>query len=114
MERNKIGKYFKYAIGEIVLVVIGILIALSINNWNNDLKNKQAEIKYLNQINNSLKNNKFILNSRIDWNEKTLKYGEVLFDHLKSKKVLNDTILQLFIILYMTIVFHLVPQHLKI
>lgn len=36
MEKNKTGKYFKYAIGEIVLVVIGILIALSINNWNQD------------------------------------------------------------------------------
>jgi hypothetical protein len=32
---NKTGKYFKYAIGEIILVVIGILIALWINNWNN-------------------------------------------------------------------------------
>jgi|GEM_PF-4242407 uncharacterized membrane protein YidH (DUF202 family) len=30
------GNYFKYAIGEIVLVVIGILIALSINNWKED------------------------------------------------------------------------------
>ncbi len=34
MEKNKTGKYLKYAIGEIILVVIGILIALSINNWN--------------------------------------------------------------------------------
>ena len=34
MSENKTGKYLKYAIGEIVLVVIGILIALSINNWN--------------------------------------------------------------------------------
>ena len=32
--KNQTGKYFKYAIGEIVLVVIGILIALQINNWN--------------------------------------------------------------------------------
>ncbi|MFT7329977.1 MAG: hypothetical protein ACI848_000035 [Roseivirga sp.] len=31
---NKTGKYFKYAIGEIMLVVIGILIALQINTWN--------------------------------------------------------------------------------
>ena len=36
---NKTGKYFKYAIGEIILVVIGILIALSINNWNGNRKN---------------------------------------------------------------------------
>ena len=34
MEKNKTGKYLKYAIGEIILVVIGILIALQINNWN--------------------------------------------------------------------------------
>jgi hypothetical protein len=39
MEKNKMGKYFKYAIGEIILVVIGILIALSINNWNENRKN---------------------------------------------------------------------------
>ena len=38
MEKNKTGKYLKYAIGEIVLVVIGILIALSINNWNENRK----------------------------------------------------------------------------
>ena len=37
---NKTGKYVKYAIGEIVLVVIGILIALQINNWNTDRKNR--------------------------------------------------------------------------
>ena len=41
---NKTGKYFKYAIGEIVLVVIGILIALSINNWNESRKNKILEV----------------------------------------------------------------------
>ncbi len=34
MEKNKTGKYLKYAIGEIVLVVIGILLALQVNNWN--------------------------------------------------------------------------------
>jgi hypothetical protein len=38
---NKTGKYLKYAIGEIVLVVVGILIALSINNWNEDRKSKK-------------------------------------------------------------------------
>ena len=36
MNENKTGRYFKYAIGEIILVVIGILIALAISNWNSD------------------------------------------------------------------------------
>jgi hypothetical protein len=42
MGKNKTGKYLKYAIGEIVLVVIGILIALQINNWNEKRLQKQA------------------------------------------------------------------------
>ena len=43
MEKNKTGKYIKYAFGEIILVVIGILIALGINNWNEDRKIKKEE-----------------------------------------------------------------------
>jgi len=44
------GRYFKYAIGEIILVVIGILIALGINNWNENRKNIQSEKVVLNNI----------------------------------------------------------------
>jgi len=54
MEKNKTGKYFKYAIGEIVLVVIGILIALSINNWNEGLKNQKVEKSFYKDILNDL------------------------------------------------------------
>ena len=47
---NKTSKYFKYAIGEIILVVIGILIALQINNWNEQRKENQFEKKILKEI----------------------------------------------------------------
>ena len=50
MNQNKTTKYFKYAIGEIVLVVIGILIALQINNWNENQKRKTLEIKHLKEL----------------------------------------------------------------
>ena len=45
----KAGKYFKYAIGEILLVVIGILIALQINNWNENRKARISEKQNLTQ-----------------------------------------------------------------
>jgi len=43
IKENKVSKYILYAIGEIVLVVIGILIALSINNWNENEKSRDSE-----------------------------------------------------------------------
>jgi len=55
---GKTGKYLKYAIGEIVLVVIGILIALSINNWNEQNKNAIKEKEYLGDIHEDFVKNK--------------------------------------------------------
>jgi hypothetical protein len=52
---NKTGKYFKYAVGEIVLVVIGILIALQINNWNEQRKDRIIEKQILDEMLISLK-----------------------------------------------------------
>jgi hypothetical protein len=57
MEKNKTGKYLKYAIGEIILVVIGILIALSINNWNEFQKGKKWERQFLEELTLELKSN---------------------------------------------------------
>ncbi len=50
------GRYFKYAIGEILLVVIGILIALQINNWNEIQKTNTWEKRFLKDLRNELKN----------------------------------------------------------
>lgn len=54
ISENKTGKYLTYAIGEIVLVVIGILIALSINNWNENQKAIALEIDILKEVRNGL------------------------------------------------------------
>lgn len=47
---GKIGKYLKYAVGEIILVVIGILLALQINNWNEQRKANKQELQLLRQL----------------------------------------------------------------
>lgn len=54
LTKNKFSKYILYAIGEIVLVVIGILIALQINNWNEGRKNSIKEKQYLESFKNDL------------------------------------------------------------
>ena len=62
---NKTGKYFKYAIGEIVLVVIGILIALQLNNWNDVRKDRNYEQEILLLINQNLKNDSIALSNEL-------------------------------------------------
>ena len=62
---NKPIKYLRYAIGEIVLVVIGILIALQINNWNENRKNYAKSKNYLTEIISDLKKDTIRFNNGI-------------------------------------------------
>jgi len=64
MEKNKTGKYLKYAIGEIVLVVIGILIALQINTWNEERKNNSKEQQILSQLKDEYDANLFTIRTK--------------------------------------------------
>jgi hypothetical protein len=86
---NKTGKYFKYAIGEIVLVVFGILIALQINIWNENRKQKLTEQEILISLKKELETNKNSLLFYINKYEKQYKNGIYLLS-LFSKN--SDTI----------------------
>ena len=63
--QNKFVQYSRYAIGEIILVVIGILIALQINNWNEKKKEKLNEAKILKTLNEEFLENKITLDSTL-------------------------------------------------
>ncbi|MDO1501253.1 DUF6090 family protein [Winogradskyella maritima] len=63
--QNKSTRYFKYAIGEIILVVIGILIALQINNWNENRKERQQEQVLLGQLQSEFQSNLDQLDQKI-------------------------------------------------
>ena len=89
LTENKTGKYFKYAIGEIVLVVIGILIALQINNWNEKRKQVIAEQNILLSLQKELETNKKDLLFYINIYEKQYENGVYLLS-LFSKN--SDTI----------------------
>ena len=72
MEKNKTGKYLKYAIGEIVLVVIGILIALQINNWNEQKKTQAKVHSFLISLKKDLTNDLSTINEIIKIQEERL------------------------------------------
>jgi len=74
LSEGKTSKYLKYAIGEIVLVVIGILIALQINNWNESNKDRRLENTYLNRLSVDLEKDLVDLDIEIN---KRLDKGEV-------------------------------------
>jgi len=57
LAENRFSKYLIYAIGEIILVVIGILIALQINEWNDEKKAKKAEVGVLQDLKKEFKSN---------------------------------------------------------
>ena len=65
MANNKLGAYLKYALGEIILVVIGILIAVGINNMNIRNKNQKQELKILNQLLVEYESNLLEINEKI-------------------------------------------------
>ena len=77
---NKTGKYFKYAVGEIVLVVIGILIALSINNWNENRLKSNKETTILANIHKEFIQNKIQLERVIKGHKR---------EHSNSAKIIS-------------------------
>ncbi|MAX71031.1 MAG: hypothetical protein CMC76_08010 [Flavobacteriaceae bacterium] len=66
LNEGKTTQYFKYAIGEIVLVVIGILMALQINNWNDNRKTRNYEKEILSLINQNLQKDSLALSIELD------------------------------------------------
>jgi len=84
---NKPLKYFRYAIGEIILVVIGILIALSINNWNSNRIQKQKEHLLLGSLNKEFKSNKIQLDSVLKKHKHSMKSVEYLMSRLPIKNI---------------------------
>jgi hypothetical protein len=69
---NKVAKYLRYAIGEILLVVIGILIALQVNNWNEHQKLKASEQQVLKSLLKEFQNNQKLLEETILRNKENL------------------------------------------
>ena len=90
LTEGKTGKYFKYAIGEIILVVIGILIALSINNWNLVQQDRKIEKANLFALQKEFSENKSTLQKVNILNNQNINWAEKMIQSFSSK--VKDTI----------------------
>ena len=92
ISESKFSKYLLYAVGEIVLVVIGILIALSINNWNTEKKSLQRQNALLAQMKNNLEDNlvqfRYVENAYVSKRESI----KIVLNHIHNKEKLQDSI----------------------
>jgi hypothetical protein len=101
--KNQTGKYFKYAIGEIVLVVFGILIALQINNWNESRKEASFELQILKAFKESLEADLSDIDGNIGLHQRGLKAADSILGLMKSPASIDEDSLA---ILFMRVMIH--------
>jgi uncharacterized membrane protein YgaE (UPF0421/DUF939 family) len=80
---NKLSRYLLYAIGEIVLVVIGILIALQVNNWNEGRKELAKSHEILREIAENLEYNNAQFLQEIKEEEAVVRSIDIVLENLK-------------------------------
>ncbi len=86
LSEGKTEKYLKYAIGEIILVVIGILIALQINNWNEDRKARKLEAQIYTELKSDLLQTRSDINETISKHREIFKSSQQLITDIHDKK----------------------------
>jgi len=84
---NKVSRYLLYAIGEIILVVIGILIALQINNYNDAKKERTREMAYLRNIKGDLIINNTEIDKFIAERAKCIGYATSIIENFEGKPI---------------------------
>lgn len=83
---NKTTKYLKYALGEILLVVIGILIALQVNNWNEKRKNLNTASQLKSRLITDITSDIESMENRLDFFESIRRFGFVVEEELIEPK----------------------------
>ena len=96
VNRERVGKYLLYALGEILLVVIGILIALQVNNWNQQRISQNKEKVYLQEIKAALQMDLADQNRVMDFNQKKIELILQVVSEMGKEKSKTEHMLYLF------------------
>jgi len=95
LAENRFSKYLIYAVGEIVLVVIGILIALSINNWNERKKSTVKINSLLTALTNDLAQDTSLIKNRIPFINEHYQLNETLRQRVAGETATVDTLINI-------------------
>ena len=96
INQERLGKYLLYAVGEILLVVIGILIALQVNNWNQQRISQNKEKVYLQEIKAALQMDLADQNRVMDFNQKKIELILQVVSEMGKEKSKTEHMLYLF------------------
>ena len=92
LTQNKFSKYLLYAVGEILLVVIGILIALQIDSWNEDRKDRNLYLNYLVRLKSDFENLHQTAESTGKWTDELVDLSEYQAAFLNGELTSLDTL----------------------
>lgn len=106
-QENQFLKYGRYAVGEILLVVIGILIALQINNWNENRKTAKQEIKILKELKNDLETNRKEIEESHATTVDRARATALILNYFEKAKPFDDSLKQAFELLSMDVLFNI-------
>jgi hypothetical protein len=103
LSENKFGKYLLYAVGEIVLIVAGILIAFYLDNINAEKQAKKIETELLSELKSNLVSNIKILERTLESESQYLSYNEMILDYLDNRKPYNRELEKAFGVYFWTV-----------
>ena len=92
LQSGRTGKYLFYAMGEILLVMIGILLALQVNNWNEDRKSLQLADSYKQRLINDLEKDTFLINELFTTANYTADRIQQYFDFFQGARYTLDQV----------------------
>ena len=103
LTEKKFGKYLLYAVGEILLIVVGILIAFYLDNINAEKQARETETELLSELKSNLVSNIKILERTLESESQYLSYNQMILDYLDHRKPYNEELESAFGVYFWTV-----------
>ena len=86
LSKNHLGKNLLYALGEVLLVMVGILLALQVDNWNEQRKERRDELELLKALKTDLVLTRNEMDTIVEYNQQYLKGYRLIYDSIEEDR----------------------------